>query len=104
MNNFILDLHGEPVPEPDILVWAEWYETANRRVAEDVIGQYRVSTVFLGINHNFQSDGLPVLWETMVFCDDKRFNDYQRRYTSREDAITGHAETHEMLRRSAEEN
>jgi hypothetical protein len=46
-----------------------WFETANRRVAETMIGEAWVSTVFLGVDHNFSLTGKvsPVLWETMVF-------------------------------------
>lgn len=48
----------------------------------------RVSTVFLGLNHNF-GVGPPLLWETMVFggC----FDDAQGRWPSREEALKAHA-------------
>lgn len=46
-----------------------------------------VSTVFLGINHQFQ-DGPPILWETLVFGPKDELDG--RRYTSREAAIIGH--------------
>lgn len=55
-----------PVPEPDVLKWGEWFEDFdNRRVAETVIGNFRISTVFLGIDSGFRE--VPVLFETMVF-------------------------------------
>lgn len=31
------------------------------------VGDYYVSTVFLGFDHNFSGSGLPLLFETMVF-------------------------------------
>jgi hypothetical protein len=65
-DKYILDDNGNPQPEPDLMKWAMWFETANRRVAETVIGKTRVSTVFLGLDHSFSSPS-PVLWETMVF-------------------------------------
>ena len=46
--------------------WAKCFETADRKVAETEIDKLRVSTVFLGLNHNF-GEGPPILWETMVF-------------------------------------
>jgi hypothetical protein len=56
------------VQEPDLLTWAQWLGSsmAERRVAEQSIGQSRVSTVFLGLDHCF-GDGPPLLFETMVF-------------------------------------
>ena len=75
MGNYILDGHT-PVIEPDIMKWAEWYETADRVVKKDTatvslagknVGEVRVSTVFLSIDHNFSDNGEPILFETMVF-------------------------------------
>jgi hypothetical protein len=41
----------------------------NRIVKQEWIRAVKVSTVFLGIDHNFdfEEDAPPVLWETMVF-------------------------------------
>jgi len=33
--------------------WATWFETGDRRVARKEIGDIAISTVFLGIDHNF---------------------------------------------------
>jgi hypothetical protein len=66
--HYILNERGEPVYEPDFMVWACWFEGnfLNRRVARTEVGPYLVSTVFLGLDHGWHSD-IPVLWETMVF-------------------------------------
>ena len=61
---YILD--GQTVIPADLKTWARWFETANRRVAEAEIGGRRVSTVFLGIDHQI-GDGPPLIFETMVF-------------------------------------
>lgn len=53
MSNYILDEHGVPVVEPDILKWARWFEEHKRHVAETFVGDVRISTVFLGIDHKF---------------------------------------------------
>jgi hypothetical protein len=58
----------KPVEEPDLLAWAEWFETAERKVARDEVGASVVSTVFLGLDHNF-GEGPPLLFETMIFTD-----------------------------------
>lgn len=57
----------KPVIEPDVIKWAEWMDDLQkRRVAEDYIGDYRVSTVFLGLNHGIGQKA-PMLFETMIF-------------------------------------
>lgn len=66
MKSWILDESGEPKAVDDTLTWAKWFETAERHVADETIGDSRISTVFLGIDHGF-GHGEPVLWETMVF-------------------------------------
>lgn len=38
-----------------------------KRVAHSEAGGIRVSTVFLGIDHRFNEDGPPILFETMIF-------------------------------------
>lgn len=85
--NYILDEHGEPELEPDILKWAEWFETADRTVARTQIGDVVVSTVFLGIDHAF-GDGPPLLYETMTFGGP--LDEEQERYYTRTEADAGH--------------
>lgn len=58
------------VPCEDFIEFAEWFETTDRRVRETIIEGVRVSTVFLGMNHNFTGEGYPLLFETMVFEED----------------------------------
>jgi hypothetical protein len=61
----------------------------NRCVAIDELDDgVKVSTVFLGMDFNHLG-GPPVLWETMIFGLGGEF-DYQKRYTSLEDALNGH--------------
>lgn len=98
--NYILDANGNAVPEPDFMKWAVWFETALRTgtnvVARTPVLGVVVSTVFLGIDHNFRRTGPPVLWETMICreaLEGERSGswwDYQERYTSRAQAIAGH--------------
>jgi hypothetical protein len=83
-----LNPEGEPVPEPDLIAWARWLETSHRQIALDTIAGVLVSTVFLGLDHAF-GGATPILWETMIFGGEH--HEYQERYTSREDAIAGHA-------------
>jgi hypothetical protein len=94
---YILDAHGDPQPCHDLIEWAMWFETSRdvRKVALDQIGPYTVSTIFLALDFSFvpMTDPLtyePVLWETIVFAGDSPIA--QRRYASREAAISGHQE------------
>lgn len=86
---YILDEHGNPVPCDDVITWAKWFEQKDsRRVAETDVNGVRVSTVFLGIDHDFGDMGAPVLWETMIFGGPH--DQYQARYTSHDAAKAGH--------------
>lgn len=59
----------------------------------------RVSTVFLGLDHNFGSGGPPILWETMIFnVETEDGYQFQERYSTREEAIAGHAAAVEYAR------
>lgn len=88
---YILDNNNKPVPA-DVSVAAEWMENNPKRKAvkqEDVGKDVHVSTVFLGLNHSWNSKTL-VLWETMIFGGEH--DQYQARYTTYEDALEGHQE------------
>ncbi len=83
------------VPCEDVGEWGAWYSTADRRVGLTEVGILRVSTVFLGIDYNFGDDGDPLLFETMIFCDEdpsgsKFSENYCERYSSWEAAERGH--------------
>lgn len=64
--NYILDSNRNPIGEPNLSKWAKWFETGDRIVRQEMVGESKVSTVFLGMDHAF-GGGPPVLWETMVF-------------------------------------
>lgn len=87
---YVLDEQGEPVLETDLMKWAEWFGTPARILAQEWVAESQISTVFLGIDHNW-GDGPPILWETMVF--NGRLNGEQDRCSgSREQAMAMHAE------------
>jgi hypothetical protein len=82
---------GEPVEESDLHAWGRWFETANeeRTVARtELPGNVCVSTVFLGMDHGYEPDAAPVLWETLVFRGP--LDQEMERYTSRAEAEAGH--------------
>src|SRR5437773_1498037 len=79
----------EPVRCHDALTWAQWFETANRQVADTwMTPTLLVSTIFLGLNHQFFEDAPPLLFETMVFRNGH--GDEQERYTTWHEAEQGH--------------
>jgi hypothetical protein len=62
-------LNGKiPVEEPDLMTWALWFEGANRTVARSERDDVAVSTVFLGLDHNF-GGGARQLFETAVLVN-----------------------------------
>ncbi len=85
---YILDKDNKPV-KSTIIQHSEWLEANPERkaVKQENVGIILVSTVFLGLDHAWNSD-IPVLWETMIFGGEH--DQYQERYTSHEDALEGH--------------
>lgn len=96
---YILD-GKTPKPIHDLIAWAKWFENGeNRRVAEKYIGVFfcgfqidtiRVSTIFLGMDHNFLQIGPPVLFETMIFGGPR--DGWQERCCTWEEAEKMHEE------------
>jgi hypothetical protein len=87
---YILDSAGNPIPCDDILTWAKWFENTENRILQrdELPNGVCVSTVFLGMDHNYCFEGPPILWETMIFGGEH--DSYQDRYNSREAALEGH--------------
>jgi hypothetical protein len=67
--------------------YAFWESITNRRIAEDKFDGIIVSTVFLGLDHQFGS-GQPILFETCIFNGD-RDGEITRYYTF-DEAWAGH--------------
>jgi len=83
-----LDENREPVLEPDLIAWGDWFEAADRSVARTRVGEAVVSTVFLGIDHQFGL-GPPTLFETLILGG---LGDGEgERYHTWADAEAGHA-------------
>ena len=95
-------LHGRDViPEPDLLAWARWFESGEDRIVkQETIGPMEVSTVFLGLDHNYGSEGPPILFETMIFGipETEKENFYQTRCATYEQAEAMHARAMEWAK------
>jgi hypothetical protein len=85
------DRAGTPI---DVWAWAKLLEDELdiRRVALDFIGPYRISTVWLGLDHQFLPGGPPLIFETMVFALDEENDGLDcARYSTEPQAVVGHA-------------
>jgi len=81
----------KPYPVEDVSEWGKGMETMNRQVADFHQGSIRVSTVFLGLDHNFFGEGPPVLFETMVFDSaEGPLNEIQERCSTWKEAELQH--------------
>jgi hypothetical protein len=92
LRSYILNDQGNPIPATDSNEWARWmYGPSNRLLRKDELCGMTVSTVFLGLDHNY-GNGDPILWETMIFGLEVIgiLNEYQDRYSTREEAEKGH--------------
>lgn len=71
------------------------------------VGKYEVSTVDLGLNHQFDETLPPLYYETMIFIKGNTFEErhseenpfeyYQERYTTEEEARLGHKKAIEYV-------
>jgi len=94
MDNYILDDEFNTIPiaydDPrNIIGDKEDWELKRRMALTEFTSGTRISTVFLGIDHN-HGDGVPILFETMAFDDDGVDADMMVRHTTFDKAITGH--------------
>jgi hypothetical protein len=85
-----------PVPCEDAIAWAQWVEAheQERIVCQEDVGPWWVSTVFLGVDHNYVIGHTPPqLFETMIFEGKGGDpNDYQTRTSTWELALEQHAQ------------
>lgn len=89
MQRYILQGHT-PVPVDDPVAWGRWMQAADRQVALTSYGEELVvSTVFLGLNHQWQAGQPPWLFQT-ILCGLGEAHDCER-YSTWADAEAGHA-------------
>jgi hypothetical protein len=95
-------LGPDKTPQPaDMLTWAVWMQEQDRRVDHTRINdKVTVSTVFLGLDHNW-GDGPPLLFETMVFGGPT--HEEMRRYSTWDQAEKGHAMIVKATKRAVEQ-
>jgi hypothetical protein len=104
-DKYILDDDNNLVEEPDLIKWGQWMEEAGKRriVAKTQVGKYLVSTVFLGLNHQWGS-GPPLLFETMVFTRAHKIYEHNERlYRAREEISCDRWTTWDQAQRGHDE-
>jgi hypothetical protein len=76
--------------------WGKLFtDKSYQRVALDIVDQYEVSTVWLGLDHSFGGD-VPMIFESMIFAADHKAHNvghdlYCDRYSTLLEAQIGHA-------------
>lgn len=98
-----------PVEVTNLFLWGRMMD-GDRHIAKDHIGPYRVSTVFLGLDHQ-HGEGPPLLFETMVFDEvntvealGRKFpqsiydDGFFMRYSTWEEAEEGHHKICELVK------
>ena len=75
-------------------IWALLqHEPEYKILREERVGPYFVSTVWLGINHNFfhENGDYPIIFETMIFDENgDEVGGNTERYSTEEEALKGH--------------
>ena len=89
MKLYILDENRQAI-SVEFNEWAKEFKTSARQVAVTTFVDCKVSTVFLGVDHNYFDVGPPLLFETLVF--DGVLDDEMRRCSTWEEAEIQHAE------------
>ena len=87
-------VHGKEITMEQ---WAIAYEYGPHTVRYDKVGDFIVSTVWLGLDHNYIGGGKPIVFETMVFKAKGKSTYIQsgtsfeeRRWSTLTEAIAGH--------------
>jgi hypothetical protein len=101
VNEYMILTADHEVVSTDLRTWSKAFGNTKafekaRRVGKTTVGDAEVSTVFLGINHEFMG-GPPLWFETMVFGGD--YDADQWRYTTWAEAEAGHARVVAALER-----
>jgi hypothetical protein len=95
------DRQGNPI---GMMEWATSFtpdrQAVDKTTLNDAEGrEHYVSTVWLGVDHNF-GDGPPLIFETMIFCHDHKcdLDEWQDRYSTEDEARVGHDHAVERVR------
>ena len=93
---YCLTSDNEAVP-CDVETWSKQLETMrkadsgiSKHVADEIVNERRISTVFLGLNHAYTKEESPKIFETMIFEPNSFSEIYCDRYSTWDEAVGGH--------------
>lgn len=97
---YYLDENKNAIP-CDCLTWGYQLKSMkdNKHVGDEEINGKRISTVWLGLNHQRDDCEPPLIFETMVFGEDGYMRDiYCERYSTWQEAEEGHKRAVEWVK------
>ncbi|WP_108650617.1 hypothetical protein [Dongshaea marina] len=62
-----IEVDGVPQLARDIFEWAQYFEKEDRFTYQSVVGPFRVSTAFLGLDYGYGMTEKPLIYETMIY-------------------------------------
>lgn len=83
------DYYNRQGKEITIDEWYKLFTEEYKRIARDKIGESDISTVWLGLDHGWEDNSAPVIFETLVF--NGPLDGVMEHYSTEEEAIKGHA-------------
>lgn len=89
MSHLYYDFDGMPISQKR---WVELFEQSEARIVQqtDFTDGSKVSTVWLGLDHRFLSDGPPLIYETMIFSNHPDHDGRMMRWSTWVEAEAGH--------------
>lgn len=97
MQHYVLDEQDKPIPINDLFKWATFMQISVKPINHTMVdNNIIIITHFIGVDFDFKKKGKPILWQTMIF--DGKHDQYQERYTSKEDALEGHKRAVKMVK------
>lgn len=77
----------------DFTSWAQLMADDDyKRIKLDVVGHLTISTVWLGMNHNYSNVGPKQIFETMIFPAGSHNEQHISRYETEQEALDTHNE------------
>ena len=95
-------LNDDHTIEPcDTATWGLQLEVMRKEdgkhVKDEVVNEHRISTVWLGLDHECEDGMPPLLFETMIFSPGTFSEIYCDRYSTWDEAVAGHERAKEKF-------
>jgi hypothetical protein len=90
-------VHEMPTWVEETLAWACWVAPVGRMVEQTCVGTVTVSTIYLGLDYDWNPAGSPLLFQTLAFGRGQPTGALAR-YATWEAAVAGHAQVIARIR------